>query len=277
MIAKRYLVVPLAAAALVAAGCGSSNKSNTAAKPSVPAKPSKSQPAMKSVDTGAELAVVAPRTGTVVRANNVPFAVGVSHFRVDCRFAGTPNRTGVGHYHVELDGALINMFCRDRDRVSLQNVAPGKHTLKFIPADNQHTDDLKAERDVSFTYRPSKALPQITVEEKGKPSIRILSPKAGSTVHGGFDLTVQPKNFEFSCALYGKKDVAGYGHWHANVDSTTKGMMGMATMLGMSCQRSFHVSLAGIEPGTHTFFAILEDNQHAPTPHAQAAVKLNVR
>ena len=53
--------------------------------------------------------------------------------------------------------------------------------------------------------------------------------------------------------------------------------MGMATMLGMSCQRTFHVSLAGITPGAHTFFAILEDNQHAPTPHAQASVKLNVR
>jgi hypothetical protein len=273
MIAKRYLVLPLAGAALVAAGCGSSNKSSN----TVPAKPSKSKPAMMSVDTGAKLAVVTPKAGAVVHANSVPFDVGISHFKVDCRFAGTPNRTGVGHYHVELDGALINMFCRDRDGVSLQNVAPGKHALTFIPADDEHTDDLKAERKVSFTYRPAKALREITGEQKGKPSIRILSPKPGSTVHGGFDLTVQPKNFEFSCALYGKKNVAGYGHWHANVDSTTKGMMGMATMLGMSCQRTFHVSLAGIEPGAHTFFAILEDDQHAPTPNAQASVKLNVR
>jgi hypothetical protein len=36
------------------------------------------------------------------------------------------------------------------------------------------------------------------------------------------------------------------------------------------------VSLAGIEPGSHRFFAILEDNQHAPTPKAQDSVKLNV-
>lgn len=206
----------------------------------------------------------------------MPFDVRLSNFKVDCRFAGTAHRDGVGHYHVELDGALIDMFCSDRDQVSLQNVAPGKHTLQFIPADNQHTDDLKAEKKVSFTYQPAKPLPEITGEEKGTPSIRIVSPKPGSTVRGDFDLTVQPKNFEFSCDLYGKKDVAGYGHWHANVDSTTKGMMGMATMLGMSCQRTFHVSLAGIEPGPHTFFAILEDNQHAPTPKAQASVKLNV-
>lgn len=66
-------------------------------------------------------------------------------------------------------------------------------------------------------------------------------------------MTVRPRNFEFSCALYGKPDVAGYGHWHANVDSTTKGVMGMGTMLGMSCPRTFHVSMAGIKPGLHTF------------------------
>jgi hypothetical protein len=275
MIAKRYLAVPLAAAALLAAGCGSSDKGEKAAKTAVPAKPA--APKMPSVDTGAELTVASPKPGAVVRTNAVPFDVRLSKFKVDCRFAGTPNRAGIGHYHVELDGALINMFCGDRDRVSLQNVAPGKHTLTFIPADDQHTDDLKAERKVSFTYRPSNAPREITGEEQGKPSIRILSPKPGATVHGGFDLTVQPKDFEFSCALYGKKNVDGYGHWHANVDSTTKGMMGMATMLGMSCQRTFHVSLAGIDPGPHTFFAILEDNQHAPTPKAQAAVKLNVR
>jgi hypothetical protein len=277
MIAKRYLVLSLAGAALVAAGCGSSNKSSNAAKPSVPPKPSKSKPAMMSADTGARLAVVTPKARAVVHANSVPFDVGISHFKVDCRFAGTPDRTGVGHYHVELDGALINMFCTPRDRVSLQNVKPGTHTLTFLAATNDHTDDMKSAKKVSFTYQPAKPLPAIKGEQKGKPSISILEPRPGTTVHGGFDLTVKPKNFEFSCALYGKQDIPGYGHWHINVDSTTKGMMGMGTMLGMSCQRTFHVSLAGIKPGAHTFFAILEDDQHAPTPHAQAAVKLNVR
>jgi hypothetical protein len=274
MTAKRYFVLPLAGAALVAAGCGSSSSSS---EKTVAPKPSSSGHAMMSADTGARLAVQAPQPGAVVRGNAVPFDVGVSGFKVDCRLAGTPNRMGVGHYHVELDGSLVNMFCSRRDRVSLQNVKPGQHKLEFMAAEDDHTDDMKSMKKVSFDYRPTKALPAITGEEKGTPSIRILSPRPGSTVHGAFDLTVQPKNFEFSCALYGKPDVAGYGHWHINVDSTSKGMMGMGTMLGMSCQRTFHVSLAGIKPGPHTFFAILEDNQHAPTPHAQAAVKLDVR
>jgi hypothetical protein len=268
---------PLAGAALVAAGCGSSNKGDNAAKSSVPAKPAKSKPAMMSADTGARLAVRSPQPGTVVHGNSVPFDVGISNFKVDCRFAGTPDRAGIGHYHVELDGALINMFCSRSDKVSLQNVKPGQHEFEFLAATDDHTDDMKSAKKVGFIYQPTKRLPAIKGEQEGKPSIRILSPNPGSAVHGGFDLTVRPKNFEFSCALYGKPDVAGYGHWHINVDSTSKGMMGMGTMLGMSCQRTFHVSLAGIKPGPHTFFAILEDNQHAPTPRQQASVKVNVR
>ena len=260
-----------ASAALVAAGCGGNNESE---KAKVAPKPS--EPKMKGADTGAAIDVLGPSGGTQVSRNAVPTRLAISNFKVDCRFAGTANRSGIGHYHIELDGSLVNMYCRDRAQISMQNVAPGRHELEFLPATNDHTDDFGAEKKVAFTYKPSRPLREITAERKGKPSIRILSPKPGSTVRGSFDLKVAPRNFEFSCALYGKKDVSGYGHWHANLDSTSKGMMGMGTMLGMSCERSFHVSLAGIDPGPHRFFAILEDNQHAPTPKAQDSVKLNV-
>jgi hypothetical protein len=158
------------------------------------------------------------------------------------------------------------------------DVVPGKHTVEFIPAANDHADDMKAMRQISFTYKPAHPLPAAKpLSFPGKPSISIVSPKAGTTVHGGFDLVVAAKNFRLSCALYGKAQVKGYGHWHANVDTTTQGMMGMGTMLGMSCGRSFHVSLAGIKPGRHKFIAILEDNKHAPSIGAQASVTLDVK
>jgi hypothetical protein len=137
---------------------------------------------MMSADTGARVAVALPKAGTVVSANLVSTDVRVSHFKVDCRFAGTPNRMGVGHYHIELDGSLINMFCQDRASVSLQNVKPGKHTLMFIPAEDDHADDMKAGEKVSFVYRPSHPLKAITGEKSSaKPSIRILSPKVTAT------------------------------------------------------------------------------------------------
>src|SRR5919198_671621 len=152
--AMRSMLAPVVGIALIAAGCGGgSEKAQTPAKkPTVASKPA--QPKMPSVDSGAALTVRSPAPGAVVTANAVPFSVRLSHFKVDCRFAGTPNRPGVGHYHVMLDGALIDMFCGNRDRVSLQNVKPGKHELAFVPAVDDHTDDLKAETKVAFTYQP---------------------------------------------------------------------------------------------------------------------------
>jgi hypothetical protein len=235
-------------------------------------------PPMMTANTGAKLKVLAPKAGTTLTGDTLSTRVSITHFKVDCRFAGTANRKRIGHYHIELDKSLINMFCSPRGQISMLDVKAGKHTVQFIPAANDHADDMKAMKQISFTYKPTNPLPAAKpLSFPGKPSVRIVAPKATSTVHGGFNLVVAVKNFRLSCALYGKPQVKGYGHWHANVDSTNKGMMGMGTMLGMSCARSFHVSLAGIKPGRHTFFAILEDNKHVPSIGAQASVTLNVK
>jgi hypothetical protein len=235
-------------------------------------------PPMMSVHTGAKVRVLKPTPSSAVTGNSVATTVSITRFKLDCALAGTANRKGVGHYHIELDKSLINMFCARQASISMQNVAPGRHTLEFIPAANDHAEDMDAAKKVTFVYKPTHPLATIEPEHfAGKPSIRIVSPRSGATVHGSFDLVVAVRNFELSCALYGKANVKGYGHWHANVDTTTKGMMGMGTMLGMSCAKSFHVSLAGIKAGSHRFFAILEDNTHAPTIGAQASVGVTVR
>lgn len=87
------------------------------------------------------------------------------------------------------------------------------------------------------------------------------------------------KNFKLSCDLYGKPGVAGYGHWHLNLDSTSGPMMGMGTMAGMSCLTTFHASTAGLQPGSaHTLIATLVDNGHAPLePVVNAQVKVKVK
>jgi hypothetical protein len=235
-------------------------------------------PPMMTVHTGAKVKVLRPTPSAVVTGNNVQTAVSITHYKLDCALAGTANRKGIGHYHIELDGALVNMFCAKQTAISMLDVAPGKHTLMFIPAANDHADDMKAAKKVSILYKPSQPLASAKpLHFPGKPSVTILSPKDGATVRGGFDLTVDVRNFHLSCALYGKAPVTGYGHWHANVDTTKLGMMGMGTMLGMSCGKTFHVSIAGIKPGTHRFYAILEDNIHAPTIGAQTSVSLKVR
>lgn len=108
--------------------------------------------------------------------------------------------------------------------------------------------------------------------------IRIAYPKAGAPVRGAFPLVVEVRNFLLSCDLYGKARVPNAGHWHVNVDTMTGSMMGMATMLGMSCTNSMVISTSGIRKGRHTFYAFLVDTLHEPLPHpAVASVTLNVQ
>jgi len=76
---------------------------------------------------------------------------------------------------------------------------------------------------------------------------------------------VQINNFKPSCDLLGKPDVAGYGHWHLNLDTTSGAMNGMGTMAAMSCTATVHTSTVGLNAGqTHSLIAILVDNGHAP-------------
>jgi len=76
---------------------------------------------------------------------------------------------------------------------------------------------------------------------------------------------VRIKNYHVSCALFGKPNLDGYGHWHLNLDAATGGMMGMGGMTGMSCANTIRASTAGLMPGsTHTLIALLVDNGHVP-------------
>jgi hypothetical protein len=218
-------------------------------------------------------------SGATVTENSVTLNVTPAGYTFSCADAGKPNEPTVGHYHVELDHALVNMFCTPSTSISMQNVDPGKHTLTVIPATNSHDELIDAAVSMDFTYQPSTSLPPIAASANpGTPSIQILSPKPGSTVSGDFVVKVAITNFTVSNALFGKPNLTGYGHWHLNVDSTTAGMMGMATMLGMSGTDMLQASTKGLSPGPHTFFALLVDNQHAPlNPPIVAQIQLVVQ
>jgi hypothetical protein len=180
--------------------------------------------------------------------------------------AGKPNMAGFGHYHVLLDKALVDMFCTPQAKISMQNVKPGAHTLEVVPALDDHAEVMENATSIKIDYKPTNPLPEISgAQSSAKPSITILSPKPGQTVSGSFDVAVRISNFHPSCSLMGKPDVPDYGHWHVNLDSTGGPMMGMGTMMGMSCSNVFHASTQGLKAGqTHTIIALLTDDGHAP-------------
>src|SRR5712691_1412413 len=81
-----------------------------------------------------------PANGTMVTANQVTLQVSPTGFQATCDQAGKPNQQGFGHYHVELDKALVNMFCTPEAVISMQNVKPGMHTLTVLPTQNDHAE-----------------------------------------------------------------------------------------------------------------------------------------
>jgi hypothetical protein len=207
---------------------------------------------------------VTPKDGATVTGNKLDVQIAFSGFRLSCAQAGKPVVEGVGHYHIELDHALVNMYCTEKASISMQNVTPGQHTLTVLPAMNNHMEVGTGKQSVTVNYQPAQALPAITAWTLAGPNIKIQSPHTGDKVSGTFAITVAISKFNPSCDLFGKANLAGYGHWHVNVDSMSGPMMGMGTMLGMACANTFQASTEGLAPGTHSFFALLVDNQHAP-------------
>lgn len=291
IITPRRLSV-FAGAALILAACGSSSD-NTADTPATapvetnaPAAVTTS-PVADATDSstddmameapayasGFQLALTSDAAGGVVTANDVAISVAATGYELSCGWAGKALNEQFGHYHLLLDGALVDMRCDPTTTVSMQNVAPGQHTIAVVPALNDHLEVMDNMQMIEFTYEPTAPLAEIVdAVVTGDPAIRIVSPQPGDVVTGEFDVVVEIDNYELSCDLYGKPGLIGYGHYHLNLDTTDGPMMGMASMLGMGCTNTFTVSTAGLESGsTHSVIALLADNGHAPLMNAVAA------
>ncbi len=244
---------------------------------SAPAAP----PTAKAMMSMGSLQLLAPASGSVVSAPSLPVQVAVQDFTLSCAAAGKAPRDGVGHWHLMLDGALVNMYCSTATTLSLQNVAPGTHTITAVLAANNHMGLMGKNQMASttFVYQPTQAQPLLTpYSAPGKPTISILEPANGAPVGERFQVQLDWTNFQPSCDLLGKKDLVGYGHWHLNIDSMSGPMMGMGTMLAMGCTHTYTVYTDGLTPGPHTLYALLVDNQHAPLmPTVATSITINVQ
>lgn len=259
---KRYMLALVSVAAMIGA------VSTPNARPAWAAA-SKAAPSIR---------ILSPRPGATVTGNTVPVKLAVKNLTINCAWAGKAPHAGIGHWHLLLDGGLVNMECATAAVLSMQNVTPGKHTITALLAADDHAaikgSDTSAKS--TFTYKPAHALPAIKpYKAPGKPSITILAPKRGSTVGEHFNVVLGWKNFRPSCALLGKPNVTGYGHWHLFVDTLTKGL---STLLAMGCTHNDTVFTDGLATGKHTLYAVFADNLHASiTPSAVASLTFNVK
>src|SRR6516165_1105104 len=193
--------VGVAALALAAAACSSSGPPSAAAAHATSSMPetSSSMPMASSsmsmgggmLPMGAEhmhVTIVSPTPGAKVTSSSVTVHVRVSGYQDTCALAGKHvmemEATTTGHYHVLLDGALVDMYCTPAAVVSLQNVKPGMHTLTVVPALDDHAEVTRNARSVMFDYAPATPLPALTGVTAGTPTITIVSPGPGTTISG---------------------------------------------------------------------------------------------
>lgn len=98
-------------------------------------------------DGNVALTVLSPTPGQVITGPQLPLQVLASGYRIDARYAGTPNSPGIGHYHEILDGNLVDMTpYRDGnpDSIPTVGVTPGQHTPTIVPSHNDHSMIMSA-------------------------------------------------------------------------------------------------------------------------------------
>ena len=233
------------------------------------------------------LRAVLPTLREVVTGGALNLQVYARGYKLDARYSGTPDSSRIGHYHEILDGKLVDMTPLHNpnfDTVSMVGVTRGRHTLTLVPANNDHSMVMSAAVNIRFTsagpYLPLHA----AVQYANPATVTITSPANGSTVAGpSFNMSVSVTNFNICGECFGKANVDGAGHWHIFVGQPTTAdpleQPKMANMLTMAGGTTQEVSLKGVTPGWHTFWAVLVTNQHMPfmnAPTTMTSVRLFV-
>ena len=196
--------------------------------------------------------ILTPLSGSTLTSDDIQLRFQIADFTVDCAQSGRPEQTGVGHIHVMLDGLLVDLGCSERFTISGYGLAPGRHTLVALLADNQH-HNLVSSNDVVIDYRPETPQPLPRGVALGTPAAHLVSPADGATVPARFPVVVDAINFVPEGGLSAKPNVAGYGQWLIRVD-------GKDVSYGMGT--SFDVDATAWGPGRHTIGVLPVQNNH---------------
>jgi hypothetical protein len=214
-----------------------------------------------------EIDFTSPDDGVHLEEEPLSVTVRLDDVRLSPEFVGTENRANTGHWHLYLDDSLVDMVTDTTYELSLVNVDPGEHTLRAVPALNDHTEltDPAQGDEVTFDWDPDVPPNDIVATNfDGEPELDIVSPSDGTVVgrNSWFDLKLDVDNFRLSRELFGKEDLEGYGHWHLNLEGDGGDQLG--GLIAMGATDNVRVPTHGLDPGVHTFVVTLTGNSHAP-------------
>jgi hypothetical protein len=114
-------------------------------------------------------------------------------------------------------------------------------------------------------------VPHALAQTPAKPSLVILSPKAGDTITStDIPVTVQVSNFTVSAAAVGLPDKDGEGHVHVMLDG-----MNMGVLFNFYTSPTFTLPGQGIKPGQRTLTFDLATNTHEDMEDTVQSVTIN--
>ena len=271
--------------------------------------------AVPALAAGPSISITGPAGGAKVSGDTIPVSVTVNDFNLECRDVGKPAKAGQGHIHAMIDGMTMahmsNLYCDQSFEISGTGLKKGSHRIAVTLASDDHVDISKPAM-VAFDYEPAQVKPLPAPVVSKRPRVAIVSPEKGATVPRTFDLAVKVNDFNLSCALEGKPNVAGYGHIHVfalekgvtdvkpampmshegramggsmkggSMKGEMKGhemaghemmpMMSMVGMLSMPCTQRIPIDLSSWKAGTVRLMVMLANDDHEPTKGAQPAV-----
>jgi hypothetical protein len=201
------------------------------------------------------IALVSPTAEEVITSNTTTVTVAVAGYTLSCPLLGKFDQPGVGHWHLHLDGQLVDMECTTQHTLSLERVAPGWHTLEVILATDRHMELSGASQTLKFYYKPP--VPAV--------SIRVPPSSSEILVGGKFRVELTLTNFSTPCEpaepAFGQSLIPGEGHWHLYIDGLDEGHM-----VDMGCASYDVLDTGGLSRGPHVLYARLVDNHHMPLP-----------
>ncbi len=100
-----------------------------------------------------------------------------------------------------------------------------------------------------------------------KMKVSVQSPADGSTItRNSLRLRVATSGYHASCALAGKPNQKGQGHYHVLLDKA---------LVNMYCTGTAAVSLQNVKPGPHTLTVVPAQNDHAEIENNAASIKID--
>jgi hypothetical protein len=213
-----------------------------------------------------EIDFTSPRDGLHFEGDRLSVVVRLQDVALSPDLAGKENRANTGHWHLYLDDSLIDMVTDTEYDLSLVNLETGEHTLRAVPALNDHTEltDSAQVDEATFDWDPDVPPAEVRgTNFDGEPELEILTPDDGEVVarDSRFNITIDVENFRLNRDLFGKPDLEGYGHWHLNLEGSDGELGGM---ISMGTSETISVPTHGLDPGVHTFVVTLTGNSHAP-------------